>query len=61
MKSEDIIPTERFGGCSIMLWLCFAVGGILVRHETDGIMKKECNVKIFRQYLNSVAGKFETS
>ena len=40
-KSKNKIPTVKQGGGSIMLWGCFASGGISALHKIDGIMREE--------------------
>ena len=45
-KPKNTMPTVKHGGGSMMLWRCFAAGGI------GGIMRQENYVDIVKQHLN---------
>ena len=58
-KPENTIPTVKYGGGSIMLWGCLAVGGTGELHKIDGITRKEHYVEILQQHLKNPTRKLK--
>jgi hypothetical protein len=59
-KSKNTILTVKHGGCSIMLWGCFAAGGIGALHKRiDVIMRRGNYVDILKQHLKTSVRKLK--
>ena len=58
LQVEEHHPNCEAQGDSIMLWVCFAAGGISALHKIDGSMRKENHVDILKQHLKTSVRKF---
>uniref|UniRef100_A0AAZ3PSC7 Tc1-like transposase DDE domain-containing protein n=1 Tax=Oncorhynchus tshawytscha TaxID=74940 RepID=A0AAZ3PSC7_ONCTS len=60
-KSKNTIPTLKQGGGSLMVWGCFAAGGIGPLHKINGIMREGNYVDILQQHLKTSVRKLKLS
>lgn len=56
-KDACTIPTVKYSGGSIMMWRCFADGGIGAFHKIDGVTRNKYYVQILNQHFKTSVRK----
>lgn len=54
MKPECLKPTVKYGGGSVMVWVCMASNGVGNLVQVDGIMYKEQYERILEEFWKKI-------
>ena len=57
-RKENLRPTVKYGGGSVLVWDCMSAAGVGSQHFIDGIMNHRVYIDILKNHLHSSATFF---